>query len=90
MHALSTIDLRRKVRRLTLTCLLAWVGLTLAPTFLARSGWHIGPWPIDFWMAAQGCVLGYVAIVVIFAWLVNHWERQADQLSFDLPKGQDS
>lgn len=40
-------------------------------------------------MAAQGAVLGYLAIVVVYAWLVNRWEREAGRLSFEVPLNQD-
>ncbi len=81
--------LRRKSRRLTAACLLLWLGVTLVPVMTARSGWTLGPWPIDFWMAAQGCVLVYLLIVAVYAALTNRWEREAEQLSFELPPAQD-
>mgnify|MGYP002144609001 FL=1 len=81
--------LRRKSRWLTAVCLLLWLGVTLVPVLTARSGWTLGPWPIDFWMAAQGCVLVYLLIVAVYAALTNRWEREAEQLSFDLPPSQD-
>ena len=81
--------LRRKSRWLTAVCLLLWLGVTLVPVLTARSGWTLGPWPIDFWMAAQGCVLAYLLIVAVYAALTNRWEREAEQLSFDLPPSQD-
>ena len=81
--------LRRKSRRLTAACLLLWLGVTLVPVMTARSGWTLGPWPIDFWMAAQGCVLVYLLIVAVYAALTNRWEREAEQLSFELPSTQD-
>ena len=86
----SASTLRRKVSKLTAACLVLWLAVTLAPVLLARSGWMLGPWPLDFWMAAQGCVLIYLLIVGIYAWLVNRWERQAGELSFEIPPGQDS
>ena len=82
--------MRTKVRRLTWLCLFLWLTVTLVPVVLARSEWTWGPWPVDFWMAAQGCVLAYLLIVVVYAWLVNRWERQAGSLSFDVPGAQDS
>lgn len=33
-------------------------------------------WPFHFWMAAQGALLIFLVIVVIYAWLMNHWEAQ--------------
>ena len=85
----STVQTQLKVRRLNLASLLAWLLVSLLPVLLAGQGLHIGPWPLDFWMAAQGSVMAYVAIVVNHAWLVNRWERQAEALSFDIPRRQD-
>ena len=81
--------LRRKSRVLTAVCLLLWLLATLVPVLSARSGWTLGPWPVDFWMAAQGCVLVYLMIVAVYAALTNRWEREAQALSFELPPSQD-
>ena len=81
--------LRRKSRALTAVCLLLWLLVTLVPVLCARSGWTLGPWPVDFWMAAQGCVLAYLLIVAVYAALINRWEREAQALSFELPPSQD-
>lgn len=89
MPALPDTALRQKVRRLTVVCLLMWLLVTLVPIWVARSGLTWGTWPVDFWMAAQGSVLIYLALVAFYAWLVNRWERQAGGLSFDVPPDQD-
>ena len=89
MQAHSSPILRRKVRNLTAICLVAWVGVTLLPVFMARTELRLGHWPLDFWMAAQGCVQAYLLIVCVYAWLVNRWERQAGSLSFEVPPAQD-
>ena len=90
MPPLSPISLRTKVRRLTTACLFAWFAATLVPVVAARhTGWVFWSWPLDFWMAAQGCMLVYLLIVTVYAWLVNRWERQAGRLSFEVPGDQD-
>jgi len=89
MQACPPPSLKRKVRYLTSTCLVVWLAVTLAPVLIARSGLTLGPWPVDFWMAAQGSVLVYLLIVVVYAGLVNRWERQANSLSFEVPPPQD-
>jgi len=76
MHA----PLPRRVRRLTAVCLLVWALATLAPVLAARSPWRLAGWPVDFWLAAQGSVLVYLAVVVVYASLVNRWEAQASGL----------
>ncbi len=83
------VQIRLQVRRLNLACFLAWLMVSLLPVLLAGRGLHIGPWPLDFWMAAQGSVLGYVTIVASHAWLVNRLESQAKALSFEIPQRQD-
>lgn len=87
---MSPPALRRKVRRLTVGCVLLWLLVTLVPVGMARSGLSWGPWPIDFWMAAQGSVLFYLLLVAVYAWLVNRWERQAGCLSFEVTPDQDA
>lgn len=89
MPPLTPERLRRKVRILTWTCLVLWLTISVAPVLVARSGVNWGPWPLGFWMAAQGAVLGYLAIVVVYAWLVNRWEREAGHLSFELAPTQE-
>lgn len=77
--------LRKKVRLLKVLCVLLWFAATIAPVFVARSKLTVGPWPVDFWWAAQGCVLVYLLIVVVYAWLVNRWERQAHVQPVEAP-----
>ena len=89
MKASPHPSLRKKVRCLTAFCLALWLAVTLVPVFVARSELRWGPWPVDFWMAAQGCVLDYLLIVAVYAWLVNRWERQAGTLSFDVVPDQE-
>ena len=90
MQAFSSTPIQTKVRRLTLVCLLLWIAVTWVPIMAARhTHWNLWGWPLDFWMAAQGCVLFYLLIVTTYAWLVNRWEREAGTLSFEVPTDQD-
>ena len=76
----------RKVRRLTWACLAVWVGVTLVPIYGARRlNFELWGWPFNFWMAAQGCVLVYLAVVVVYAWLVNRWEAALEPLDGPAP-----
>lgn len=70
-------QLQKKTRSLRLACLLVWLAATLAPVWMAGRGHRLGPWPLDFWLAAQGALLAYLLIVVLYAVLVNRWEREA-------------
>jgi putative solute:sodium symporter small subunit len=38
-------------------------------------------------MAAQGSILLFICIVVIYAWLMNRWEAQEAVAGRDIPKG---
>ena len=72
---LSRQQYDHKVRRLTWVSLAIWAGVTLVPIYGARRlNVTLAGWPFNFWMAAQGCVLVYLALVVYFAWQVNRWE----------------
>ena len=70
--------LRHKSRRLTAVCLLLWLGVTLVPVLTARSGWTLGPWPIDFWMAAQGSLIVFCLIVVVYARVMARLDEAHD------------
>jgi putative solute:sodium symporter small subunit len=55
--------------------LLIWLYVSFIPSFFARDlAMEVNGWPLYFWMAAQGSVLVFAAIVVIYAWHMNHWE----------------
>ena len=76
----------RKVRRLTWASLAIWAGVTLAPIYGARRlNFELWGWPFNFWMAAQGCVLVYLVLVVYFAWQVNRWEAALDLQDEETP-----
>jgi putative solute:sodium symporter small subunit len=48
--------------------LAVWAVAGFAICFFARDlQFMVGPWPFDFWMAAQGSVLVFIAIVVFYA-----------------------
>lgn len=85
----SSPDLIRiKARRLTLLLLLIWAGITVLPLLLARHpSWQIAGWPLDFWVAAQGSILVYLALVVFYAWQVNRWERESGTSAIEIPQG---
>lgn len=88
--AAPNLPLKTKVRRLTLVCLLLWLVVTLAPVLAAaRPGLHLWGWPLDFWLAAQGCVLAYLGLVAYYAWQVNRWEQQTGESAIDIPATQD-
>ena len=78
----------QKKRILTAVLLLVWLLVSFGPSFYARDlSMMVGGWPLYFWMAAQGSILLFICIVVIYAWLMNRWEAQEAAAGRPLPKG---
>ncbi len=52
--------------------LLIWAGLSFGLMFFARDlEQALGDWPLGYWLAAQGGVLVFIAIVLVYAWFMN-------------------
>ena len=82
MHDLPTPSpaLRSRQKRLTAVLLGVWLLASFGPSFFARElTFDVLGSPFYFWMAAQGSVLVFIAIVAIYAVLMNRWEAQAAQ-----------
>jgi putative solute:sodium symporter small subunit len=72
---LSPAQFKTRVRRLTLLMLCIWLLTIVLPVFYARELSQSWPgWPLHYWISAQGAVLVFLALVVIYAILVNRWE----------------
>jgi putative solute:sodium symporter small subunit len=57
-----------RVLALKAALLAAWAAASFGTCYFARDlQFRVGPWPFGFWMAAQGCVLLFIAIVVTYA-----------------------
>ena len=58
--------------------LLLWVLVSFVATFFARDLQSLaaGGWPLGYWIAAQGAVLMFIAIVVAYCWAMNRFERK--------------
>ena len=55
-----------------------WALASFGACFFARDlQFLVAGWPFGFWMAAQGAVLIFMAIVVVHAWAMNRYERRA-------------
>ncbi|MBP0600298.1 DUF4212 domain-containing protein [Herbaspirillum sp. LeCh32-8] len=68
-----------KTRRMTAVLLAVWFLVTFFFIFFAREldQVHLFGWPISFYMAAQGMMLIYLAIVVIYMRRMRRIEQQA-------------
>ncbi len=64
--------------RLKAGLLLLWALVSFVAMFFARDleAIVVGGWPLGFWVAAQGGVLVFIAIVVVYCWAMNRFERQ--------------
>ena len=55
--------------------LLLWVAASFGVAFFARDlDQALGDWPLNFWLAAQGGVLTFIAVVMAYAWWMNRAE----------------
>ncbi len=71
-------DYWRRTRRLTAWLLLAWGVVAFAPVFFARElSVEVFGWPLGFWLASQGALLGFCAIVIFYAWRMKRLDEQA-------------
>ncbi len=63
--------------------LLAWVLVSFVACYCARDlQMLVAGWPLGYWIAAQGAVLVFIAIVVAYCAAMSRFERQdvpADQ-----------
>lgn len=63
--------------------LMLWVLVSFVAVFFARDlSWRIvGGWPLGYWIASQGAVLVFIAIVVTYCWAMNRLERKEAALA---------
>ena len=55
-----------------------WALASFGATYFARDlEFMVARWPFGYWMAAQGALLVFLAIVVVHAWAMNRYERRA-------------
>lgn len=67
----------RRTRRLTVGLLLAWGVVAFAPVFFAQElSVELFGWPLGFWLASQGALLGFCAIVILYARWMNRLEAE--------------
>lgn len=63
--------------RITAGLLAVWLLATFGVSYFARElDFSFFGWPFSFWMAAQGALLLYVAIVALYARWMNRLDRR--------------
>ena len=66
--------------------LAAWASLSFGCCFFARElSFMVAGWPFGYWMAAQGAVLGFIAIVVIYATVMRRLAPEDSLQSREAP-----
>jgi putative solute:sodium symporter small subunit len=67
----------RRVSQLTLGLLTIWLLVAVGVPWFARelNQWHIGRFSLGFWLNAQGAILIFVALIVVYAWIMDRLDR---------------
>lgn len=62
-------------------CLLAiWAAVSFGVCYFARDlRFSVGNWPVGFWMASQGAVFVFLAVVVVYAMTMSYFEREDER-----------
>ena len=62
--------------RLKAGLLLLWALASFGVCFFARDLQHaVAGWPLGYWIASQGAVLVFIAIVVVYAMAMRYFEQ---------------
>lgn len=76
----------RRTRQLTLVLLVLWLVLCLLATFFARAiDFTFFGWRFSFWFGAQGMLLAFLAIVVVYVLAMQRLEREAAAAASEAP-----
>ena len=74
----------RRLRWLTAALLLLWAAVSFGVSYWARElSFMWGDWPFSFWMTAQGSVLVFLMITVVYAVLANRWDPASNRQDLD-------
>ena len=61
--------------RMRAALLVVWALASFGVAFFARDlDQVLAGWPLNYWLAAQGAVLVFMGIVVLYAWWMNRGE----------------
>jgi putative solute:sodium symporter small subunit len=67
-----------RVLLLKAVLLAAWAALSFGACYFVRDlDFTVGPWPFGYWLASQGALIGFIAIVAIYAWAMDRLDPDA-------------
>ena len=75
----------RRARTLTLILLVIWLLTTISVVAFARqlATVSLWGWPLHYYFASQGATLVYLAIVGVYAWIMQRLDATANSESND-------
>lgn len=75
----------RRARKLTLSLLAVWLLTTISVVVFARqlATVSLWGWPLHYYFASQGATLVYLAIVGVYAWIMQRLDAIAQSESSD-------
>jgi putative solute:sodium symporter small subunit len=76
MQAASAIEqISPRALILKASLLAVWAGVSFGCCYFARDlDFMVAGWPFNYWMAAQGAVLVFIAILAFYAWAMNRMD----------------
>ena len=75
--------------RLKAALLVVWALASFGVCFFARDLlFSVGDWPVGLWIASQGAVFVFIAVVVAYAWAMSRFERQDRQVALAAAAGE--
>ena len=70
--ASATEQLSARTIILKVSLLVLWAAVSFGFCFFARDlDFIVAGWPFNYWMAAQGAILVFIAILAFYAWTMN-------------------
>ena len=83
--ASATEQLSSRTIILKASLLVLWAAVSFGVCFFARDlDFMLAGWPFNYWMAAQGAILVFIAILAFYAWTMNRID-DAQQAAGNLP-----
>jgi putative solute:sodium symporter small subunit len=78
----STAPPPPRVLALKLGLLAVWAAVSFLPVYFARDlRFTVLGWPFGYWFAAQGALIAFIFIVVVYAWAMKRLQPEDGALT---------